>query len=63
MSTVIILYQQKRSQLTLVNEGASVKAVNLLKGKIAEALNFTEFSKLGRINKRIRTVVAIGRSR
>ncbi|CAJ1179905.1 hypothetical protein LCR01_13220 [Companilactobacillus crustorum] len=46
--------------MTSVNEGASVKAMNLLKGEIAEALDFTEFSELGRVTKRIRTVVTEG---
>jgi len=34
-----------------------------LKGEIAEVLDYTGSSKLGRINKRIRTVVTICRSR
>ncbi|AUI71533.1 hypothetical protein LAL01_07720 [Companilactobacillus alimentarius] len=43
--------------MTLVNEGASVRALNLLKGKIAEVLDVAVSNELGRINKMIRTVV------
>ena len=49
--------------MTSVNEGASVKVLNSLKGEIAEAPDLTGSSELGRINKRIRTVVAKSRSR